>query len=216
MLFLDGSASSLDATMDVLEQCSKVSGLSINLEKTKIFKIGQLRNNQDALATRHNINWSQGPIETLVIKIPISKRSSIFQINYEPQINNIEDNFLRWQNRKLSLRGKTTIIKTYGTSKITYLASMLPNPPDSIKTKISSLIFKFLWGGKKDKIKRDVMINTQVNGGLSIPDIDIICTSQKIAWVKRYIEHDTGTSQWGKLVNYTYDPQVENWYFRVI
>ena len=32
MLFLDGSTSSLDATMDVLEQFSKVSGLSIHLE----------------------------------------------------------------------------------------------------------------------------------------------------------------------------------------
>ena len=51
------------------------------------------------------------------------------------------------------LRGKVTIIKTYGISKLVYLASLIPNPPIYITNKLNNLIFDFMWNGKGDKIK---------------------------------------------------------------
>jgi hypothetical protein len=64
------------------------------------------------------------------------------------------------------LEGKVTIIKTFGVSQLLYLASVLPTPTQNIISKIDNHIFSFILDNKQDKIKRDVMINTFVNGGL--------------------------------------------------
>jgi len=190
--------------MDTLYSFANLSGLVINVEKTNCFKIGQGRLNHDNTKTKYIINWSDGPIETLGIKIPINDRNQICQINYDPQIKEMELQFNRWGNRRLSLRGKATIIKTYGTSKLTYLASLLPNPPTSIIHKINQIIFNFMWNGKGDKIKRDIMTTNYDEGGLNIPDFQTVCTSQKITWVKRYVDSNIKNSQWGKLIDYVY------------
>ena len=107
-----------------------------------------------------------------------------------------------WGARDMSLRGKSTIIQTYGMSKLNYLASLLPSPPDYIKTRITRLFFSFLWDGKPDKIKRDVVVNW--NGGLNIPHFETKCHALNIQWVKRYVDGDAGSSQWVRLVNYKF------------
>jgi hypothetical protein len=112
VIFLDGSALSLNATLDNIQNFSLLSGLRINKEKTK------------ELLTRHSIIWSTYPLETLGIKIPIANRMNIYQLNYDLKINEMELLFKKWLTRNLSLRGKSTIIKTYGMSKLTYLASL--------------------------------------------------------------------------------------------
>jgi len=200
IIFLDGTALSLNSSLDILHNFSLLSRLHINLEKTKVFKIGQLRNKAIEIQTRHHVEWSNGPLETLGIKISIQNRNMISQINYDPKLNEMELVFKRWLNRKLSLRGKATIIKTYGISKLTYLASLLPQPPKYIIEKIEQIIFNFLWEGKRNYIKKDILINNYEMGGLNIPHFQTICVAQKIAWAKRYLALDN-ISQWGSIVN---------------
>ena len=102
----------------------------------------------------------------------------------------------------MSLKGKVTIVKTFGISKILYLASVLPFPPENIITNINKLIYSFIWNNTPDKIKRDVLINTFENGGLNLPHFETFCKSLKITWVKRYIMGDSNTCQWIKLIDY--------------
>ena len=206
VIFLDGKTTSIDKTIDILTNFSYISGLTINQAKTNVFKIGQIRDKQDRLNTKHNINWSCGPIETLGIKIPIANRSDIFKINYEPKITEMELRFKRWNSRKLSLKGKSIIIKAHGISKLVYLATLLPQPPAHFGTKINQIIFNFIWNGKKDKIKRDVMINNYDEGGLNIPHFDTTCATQQITWVKRIIDSENKNSQWGTLVQHVLCP----------
>ena len=106
---------------------------------------------------------------TLGVKIPILDRNSIFEINYEPKIKEMELKFKRWKTRNLSLKGKVTIVKTFGISKLLYLASVLPFPPKNIIDRINQYIFSFIWNNKNDKIRRSIMINTFDNAGLKIP-----------------------------------------------
>jgi hypothetical protein len=49
--------------------------------------------------------------------------------------------------------------------------TVLPNPPDSILNDIEKIFYKFLWNGKKDKIKRSIIINEYEEGGLKMPNI---------------------------------------------
>ena len=65
----------------------------------------------------------------------------------------------KWTARRLTILGKTTIIKTLAASQIVYILSSLPTPPGVLKT-INSILYDFLWDGKGDTIKRTTMINS--------------------------------------------------------
>ena len=198
-MLLDGTQVSLDKSLEILSNFSCISGLAINYEKTNVYKIGQLKHMQGIYDTKQLVKWSMGPIDTLGVKIPIINRNAIYEINYQPKIRELVLKFKRWGCRKLSLKGKVTIVKTYGISKLLYLASVLPMPPDDIISSINTKIFNFIWNDKNDKIKRDVMINTFENGGLKLPHFKTFCKSLKITWVKRYIAENFKENQWIQL-----------------
>ena len=52
----------------------------------------------------------------------------------------------------------------------------------------------FLWNGKGDKIKRDIMISNYPAGGLKLIDILSFNKSLKTTWIKKYL----GTENQGK------------------
>ena len=60
---------------------------------------------------------------------------------------------------------------------------------------INDLLFKFLWDGKKDKIKRSEMIADYGDGGQKLLDIMVFNKSLKIAWIVKYISDDC-KSKW--------------------
>ena len=75
-----------------------------------------------------------------------------------------------WQFRRLTLPEKITVIKSLLASQLVYILSPLPTPSDCLK-EINSLLHKFLWNGKCDKIKRTHVINDYAKRGLKMLDI---------------------------------------------
>ena len=53
---------------------------------------------------------------------------------------------------------------------------------------VNTLFFKFLWDGKGDKIKRDIMISDYEDGGLKMIDIRLFTQALKLSWVKKYLD----------------------------
>ena len=60
---------------------------------------------------------------------------------------------------------------------------------------INDLLYKFLWDGKRDKIKRSEMIADYGDGGQKVLDIMAFNMSLKIAWIVKYISDDC-KSKW--------------------
>ena len=60
-------------------------------------------------------------------------------------------------------------------------------------SEINKLFYLFLWNGKGDKIKRDIMINNYLAGCLIMIDISFN-KALKTAWIKKYLD----TSNQGK------------------
>lgn len=191
-LFLDGSADSLDNAIVVLDEFAKLSGLKINFEKSIAYKIGGLRNEHIIYHPVKDILWSDQPISTLGVIIPIHYRENVFNLNYGPAIKSIENKLKIWSQRDLTLMGKAAIIKSLILGKLIYLFSNLPDPPGEIFHDIEAIMFKFLWNRKPDKIKRKVMYNDTNKGGLGIPHFQTFCKSMKISWVKRLFDQNEG------------------------
>ena len=52
------------------------------------------------------------------------------------------------------------------------------------------MFFNFLWDGKGDKIKRDIMISDYENGGLKMIDIKLFNSALKSGWIKKYLDKE--------------------------
>ena len=84
------------------------------------------------------------------------------------------------------------IVKTLGISEFLYIASLI-NVPEWVINTVESAIYGFVWKGKKDRIKRTVLINNFRNGGLNMVDIRSKIASLKANVVKRVFENHSDT-----------------------
>ena len=70
-------------------------------------------------------------------------------------------------------------------------SSHLPTK-DAALDEINNMLYDFVWSGRGDKIKRDVMISAYKNGGLRMIDITSFnkALNCKSTWVKKYLDND--------------------------
>ena len=61
-------------------------------------------------------------------------------------------------------------------------------PPDNVLKDIQKSFYKFLWNGKRDKVKREILTNSCEDGGLKMIDIKLFCQALKMTWIKKYID----------------------------
>jgi hypothetical protein len=191
-LFLELNDTSIDEALKVFESFQHISGLKINYDKTELFPIGRIRGNILPLYTNHNIKWSPTGVKVLGIYITHIKKDLVSK-NYNPAIAKIENIIKIWKQRNLTLFGKVAIIKAQLQSQLIYQLTVLPSPPHEVLNKIQRLLFRYLWNGKPDKIRRTTAYNTKNLGGLGMPCMEHQNTALKITWVQRLLNNpETG------------------------
>lgn len=185
-LLLDGSERSLRNTMLVLKFYAKISGLHINIDKTKAVWIGACKDRRDSLCPDLGITWE---FETFTLLGVIFSRDlcNMTELNYVPKMNSIQNLLSQWSKRLLSPIGKNVVIKTLALSKINHLILSLPNPDQITISHLQTMFFKYLWGGGPDKVKRVVVTEGYENGGLRVLDVNNFFHSLKITWLRRYL-----------------------------
>ena len=110
-IFLDGSEVSLRETLNTLNQFYNMSGLKINVEKTRAIWIGALSNSHTRLCRDFNLNWHQGSFKVLGVNFSCNV-NDIWDLNYHEVLNKVENICKQWTKRKLSLIGRIIIIKS--------------------------------------------------------------------------------------------------------
>ena len=69
-----------------------------------------------------------------------------------------------WKCRRLSLKGKVTVINILAISPLLHLASVIHVPAQVIQ-EVKKIVVDFIWDSKPPKITDDVMIQSIENGG---------------------------------------------------
>ena len=121
-------------SLKVLKSFSKISGLCVNYSKSSVLKIGSLKNDETILHPDANLIWSKGPVKFLGVNISLNKQL-LFELNYEVQFQKLSKILNIWLQRGLTPIGRVLVIKSLAISQLTYLLSVLPNPPDSFLKK---------------------------------------------------------------------------------
>ena len=161
---------------DCLESFENLSGLKANIDKTKFYSIGP-SDIQTSEQTRIKIN-----IKLLGLTITNDEYINI-EDNFKPRVSAIKNILKHWSRRKLSLKGKITIINSLAISKIVYLATNLEVPNEILET-LNKTFYEFLWDGKRPQIAAKTIENTIAQGGLKMPNIVLKVKSWQLSWLR--------------------------------
>ena len=115
----------------------------------------------------------------------------ISTINYEGQLQEINQVLSIWKKRQLTPLWKITVIKTLVISKITHLFTTLPDPSAAFLREFENVLFQFLWNGKRSKIKTTVVCKPYEEGGFRMLDVYSFLTTMKLRWLRRINVNDS-------------------------
>jgi len=190
---------SLRRVTEILNSFQLYSGLKVNYDKSELLPLGLYINSPPDIMDI-NLNYTRDPVRLLGVTFS-SNLKDIFQLNYAPKLTKLKEIIRIWSLRDLSPIGKITIIKSLGISQLVFLFSVLPKPPDNFINELNSVIYKFIWSGKPDKISRSSLIGDYEKGGLKMVHVPSIIKGLKIAWIKRLMDSNN-KGNWKCLYNY--------------
>ncbi len=100
----------------------------------------------------HGLSCIKTPLETLGITICDIEEIS-FKHNFQQRISNLKSTLNIWKSRKLSLKGKVTVLNNLTMAPLIYVSSVINTPVKAIN-KISNVIQNLVWNGSTSKISQ--------------------------------------------------------------
>ena len=199
--FLDGTEESFRQVFGELGWFAKFSGLMPNVSKSKVMWIGSQAMSSSKICTDIDLIW----VDSIKLLGIVFEPRCLCTTNSNILLK--KDSILRtirtWQNRCLTLCGKILIVKSVMLPQLTHTLSSLPNPSDEILREISNILFTFIWGSKRNPLKRMRLCQTYADNGLSMIDIHSFIKSLKMKWIKRLFEGKNST--WSQFVPPTFE-----------
>ena len=187
-LILDGKKESLIASLKLLDDFYEVSGLKLNDKKTEALWIGVKSGNDGISIPGRNLSWPKYKVKALGVWFSTDPEATA-TLNYNEKLDKVRNVLSCWKYRRLTLIGKITVLKSLVASQLVYVLSPLQTNEKVIK-EVNKLFYSFLWNGKGDKIKRDIIVNDYPNGGLKMIDIQVFSKSLKCTWIKKYLDEE--------------------------
>ena len=186
--FADDTAAFLKYDRIVLEEFTKelgrveaLMGLKISYEKTTIYRIGSLRHTDAVLYTQKSFTWSNGPVETLGVKIDTDGGSSIE--NFSDVMTKLKKVCNCWINRQLTIFGKILVVNTLMGSLFVYKMTTMLNLESYQIGQINEVIRNFIWNHKKSKIAFATLQKEKLQGGARLVNIEAKQDALKIGWI---------------------------------
>lgn len=146
MIFFDGKSSSLQTIADSLDDFQKVSGLSMNKDKTVIFYAGLDQTEAEII---NNLGFQSGTLPICYLGLPL-KHTKLKKTEYSPLTDSIAARFNHWATKSLSFAGRLQLINLVIFSLINFQSSAFALPKGCLKA-IEQLCNRFLWAGDMSK-----------------------------------------------------------------
>ena len=177
---------SVEHAVETIDAFCRHAGSKINMTKTECILLGNLKGNFENI---NGIKVNTTVVKCLGIYIGHDKEEC-YNRNWMKVYHDMEKLFESWKRRKLTILGKCCIVNTLVLSKLIYVASLLPLPTDDFVKQINKLIYNFIWNSR-DRIKRNVLINSIEKGGIGIVDVESKLKALKASWVTRIINKNS-------------------------
>ena len=158
------------------------AGLKLNVNKTKIMPLNITFDENNPV---NNIEWTEDPIKYLGVVLT-SNTNEFDKLNWSVKIEKIRNITALWKKRNLTFYGKTIIIKMLLISQFIYIGTCYIMPPKYVKD-LNKIIYSFLWNSNREKVKRAIVINPPLQGGLGMIDINARMKSLLLSWLPKML-----------------------------
>ena len=194
-----------DELLKTIDRFTHISGLSINYDKTTIYRIGSIHQTNAKLYSQKQLAWTNDPINVLGVWIDVNENDMTSR-NFEDLVTKAEKTLNTWSNRSMSLCAKILIVNTMIASLFVYRMTVLPTIPKEYLKQLNTLIENFIWNNKTPKIPMQILQNELEYGGLKLVNLECKDAAIKISWVE-YLEKD---SNMANLVYENINPALGN------
>ena len=107
---------------------------------------------------------------------------------YEILIEKFQKILGHWEQRALSLIGRILVVNVLAMSLLNHCFMNFYAPKADFFEKIKDTVVKYIWDGKKPKVKYDRLLQHYSDGGLKLCDVKIKHTALKCKWFKLITE----------------------------
>ena len=166
LLFLEDITNSIPPLLNLFDQFGIISGFKINWQKSALLPL----NNACVAANLPLLVPVVQHFTCLGIEIYASL-GAIVKNNFLEVFKKIAYDLDRWMNLPNSLQARIAIIKMNVLPRINFISSMIPlAPPAGSWEKLHKDVYKFIWKGKKPRLKMSTLQRNRKDGGLSLPN----------------------------------------------
>ena len=181
-IFVEGDSENIINCKSTLDDFSKLSGLTINVEKTNVLPI----NVSPEFENEIRVTGFTIVKKITILGLEISETFEQDQVNFKKLLSKIRGMSIFWAKFKLSTVGRINLAKTYLLSQISYFAPVISFSTEQILTLTNEIGF-FIKGNLKISISK---VYEQVKfGGLGMISIDFFINAMKISFFRKSIDN---------------------------
>lgn len=166
LLYVTNPLSQLSNILSLLHNFGSFSGYKLNLQKSECLPI----NSKALLLSQSDLPFRlNNSIKYLGVTVTRTM-SALLDANFTPLLSH-KATFQKWCNPPLSLLGKVTAVKMNVLPKFLYLFQCVPIfLSKSYFKSIDQAVISFIWGGKTPRIRKSLLQQCSLSGGLSLPN----------------------------------------------
>ena len=194
--------------LKIIRNFKIISGLELNTEKTHGMWLGFLKNSKKQ---HFGIDWKKDPIKALGVHFSHNKAKST-TANFDEKIEKLKSKLNIWSLRDMTIFGLACIVNTIGLSQFLNLATVIYFPEKKIKT-INQLVSKFIWRGRKPKVKKKTLIKDISEGGIGLIDLNSKVKALQASRVVKYNLDPGGDSLWKHIWRHYLGPKGDDLLF---
>ena len=186
------SEPAIEAVFTVYALFEKGSGSKLDLGKCEGLWLGSWRGRPDAPVP---ISCTSAQIKVLGVYIG---HGDLETANWRPRLDSVKCCLDAWRGRTLSFQGRAVVLNALTLARVWYVAS-LAHMPAWVHRKLVSLVFSFFWHGKRDLVRRSVMVQPRERGGFGVVSVALKVQALLVQWVRRF---DETPNSWVSLLTY--------------
>ena len=184
LLYLGDAIKSTPHILSIFDKFGSISGYKINWSKSALLPLNDTMRH----ASLPNIIPVVDNFKYLGLSIFPSLQTTV-SVNYNSTLRQVESDLERWSSIPNSFRARASIVKMNILPRVNFCSSMLPlAPPVGHWDKLHTFVSRYVWKGKRPRIKMSILQRHKLSGGLGLPNFQFYFWSSTLRSLHTWLD----------------------------